>query len=205
MTAFTLVTAPAVEPVTLVEMKTHARIDSSAEDDLITALIVAAREWAERYTGRAFINQTWKLSLDKMPEGNFITLSRPPLVSVSSVKVFDDSDASETWAASNYFVDVASEPGRLALRQGASWPDPARATNGVVIEYIAGYGGASSAVPGVIKTAIKQLVTHWIENRGEALMAPSSRGDGTVHQSSLNVPMVIHAILNSYRIQRLGA
>jgi hypothetical protein len=74
MTKFTLerVTQPEVEPVTLAEMKRHLRAFSSVtdEDSDITALIVAAREWVEDYTGRALIDQQWKLTLNGRP-GSF--------------------------------------------------------------------------------------------------------------------------------------
>ena len=57
--ALKLVTAPAAEPVTLAEIKEHLRVDSDLEDALISALITAARQWAETYQGRAYITQTW--------------------------------------------------------------------------------------------------------------------------------------------------
>ena len=64
---FTLerVTQPEVEPVTLAEMKRHLRAFAQATslDNDISALIVAAREWAEDYTGRALIDQMWRLTL----------------------------------------------------------------------------------------------------------------------------------------------
>jgi hypothetical protein len=61
------VTDPDIEPVTLAEMKRHLReFDSvtSADSD-ITDLIVGAREWVEDYTGRALIDQTWRLTIDQ--------------------------------------------------------------------------------------------------------------------------------------------
>ena len=47
------------------EMKRHLRCFMSVtdEDADITNLIAAAREWAEDYTGRALVDQTWRLSL----------------------------------------------------------------------------------------------------------------------------------------------
>lgn len=59
------VTQPDIEPVTLTEMKRHLRCfaDVTSEDDDIIGLIVAAREWVEDFTGRALIDQTWRLTL----------------------------------------------------------------------------------------------------------------------------------------------
>lgn len=56
---------PAFEPVTLAEMKLHLRTYASdtSEDALISSLITAAREWAENFTGRALVDQTWRLTL----------------------------------------------------------------------------------------------------------------------------------------------
>ncbi len=176
MTAFTLVTPPVVEPVTLSEMKTQARVDTDADDTLIAALITAARQWAERFTGRAFIAQTWRLWLDVPPESRgdwwdgvregalasfmpaaSVVLPRPPLMSVSSVQVFGDDDVGVVWPSAHYFVDTARQPGRLALRSGAVWPVPQRAANGLMIEYVAGYGNDGAAVPEPIRLAIRQL------------------------------------------------
>jgi hypothetical protein len=71
---FTLerVTPPDGEPVDLASMKRHLRTFTSAtdEDADITAHITAAREWVEDYTGRALLDQTWKLTLQGRP-GSF--------------------------------------------------------------------------------------------------------------------------------------
>ncbi len=61
------VTQPSVEPVTLAEAKKHLRTYASdtTEDELITRLIKTSRQWAEWFTGRALVEQTWKLNLDR--------------------------------------------------------------------------------------------------------------------------------------------
>src|SRR5262249_28268376 len=119
MTAFQIVTPPSVEPVLLADAKAQARVDTTADDTLIGYLIIAARQWAEKYTGRAFITQTWQLALDLMPameemwwdgmrqgpvtgldEISAIVLPRPPLQSVTSVQYFDNSDNATTWPSS---------------------------------------------------------------------------------------------------------
>jgi len=219
MTSHTLITPPPAEPVALADVKNHARIDTSADDTLVAGLVVAARQWAEQYTGRAFVNQTWALALDFTPaameawwdgvrEGpvtgldrvTFVTLPRPPLASVTSVQYFDNTDTGAVWPASNYYVDTARQPGRLCLRMGATWPVPTRLSNGIVITYVAGYGADGSTVPEPIKTAIRQLASHWYEHRGEATLNTGGRGTASAF-NAVNVPMVIQALLDAYRVR----
>ena len=65
MNDYTLVSAPATEPVSLAEVKSYLRIDGTADDAVLTILIASARRSAEEYTKRAFITQTWQLTLDR--------------------------------------------------------------------------------------------------------------------------------------------
>jgi hypothetical protein len=58
------VTEPAVNPVTLSEAKAHLRIDSDAEDSLVSSLITAATRWAEDYCDRTWCYTQWKMSTD---------------------------------------------------------------------------------------------------------------------------------------------
>lgn len=84
MTQFVLerITPPAVEPVTLAQMIRHVREFSSLSDAAeaeLTALIVTAREWVEEYAGRALVEQTWKLTIDRrIGNGPFRYLTPPP-------------------------------------------------------------------------------------------------------------------------------
>lgn len=63
------VVPPAVEPVSLAELKEFLRVDSgdTSNDAVISSLAIAARSWAEVYTQRRFITQTWQLSMDFFP------------------------------------------------------------------------------------------------------------------------------------------
>ena len=134
--------------------------------------------------------------------GAYLSLPRAPLQSVTNVQYFDNSDTATIWPASNYFVDTLREPGRLALRMGAVWPTPSRLSNGIVITYVAGYGNDGSSVPEPIKTAIRQLVAHWYEHRGDAATAPSNRG--TIIAPATPVPLVIEGLLDPYRVRYSG-
>ena len=56
-------TSPFDDIITLQELKAHCRIDASDEDTYLEALILAARQYAENYTWRAFQTQTWRVTL----------------------------------------------------------------------------------------------------------------------------------------------
>lgn len=158
-----LITAPAVEPVTLAEAKAQLRKTTADEDALISSLIVAARNFAEAYTGRAFITQTWDYVLDAFPCGLF-ELPKGPLQSVSSVKYLDSAGVEQTLAAAGYKVDALTDPGRIAPAYGQSWPTTRSEPNAVTVRFVAGYGDAS-AVPQAIKEALLLLISHLFENR----------------------------------------
>lgn len=163
-----LVTPPASEPVSLDEAKSQLRVDGDEENDFITGLIVAAREYFEETAWRALITQTWRLSLASWPDE--IELPRAPLQSVTFIKYKNSAGVQATVDSSIYLVDTESEPGRIVLASGKSWPsEELYQVNPVQITYVAGYGDAA-AVPERMKQAIKLLIGHWYENR-EATIA----------------------------------
>ena len=130
-------TEPVTEPVSLTEAKLHLRVDSTADDDLITTLISVARQWCEGFQNRAYITQTITMTLDKFPK--VFKIPKPPLQSVSSIKYIDTGGNQQTFAAANYDVDVEKEPGRIALAYSKSWPSIRGDINSVEVVYIAGY------------------------------------------------------------------
>jgi len=160
-----LVTAPAVEPVTLAEAKAHLRVDITDDDTLISSLITSARQYIERAIRRALVTQTWRASIDEFPASGEIVLPKPPLQSVTSIQYTDINDSTSTIASSTYTVDTDSEPGRIVLKYGQSWPSTSLAnTNPVQVTFVAGYGAAAD-VPAHFKQAILLLAGHWYENR----------------------------------------
>lgn len=159
-----LIAAPTTEPILLAEVKSQLRIDSTTEDTYLGTLITAAREYCEVFQNRAYITQTWELTLDTWPRFPF-RLPMPPLVSVTRIDYHDTLDVEITWAASNYFVDTDSEPGRVGLGYNIVLPTTTlRALNAIKIQYVAGYGAADD-VPQRTKQAILLLIGHMYENR----------------------------------------
>ena len=187
MTAFILLTPPAVEPLTLSEAKTHLRVDASTEDALITTLLTVARQRCEEYTGRSLITQTWRLWLDAAGFNGLwfdgqreapisaltpdtLALSKGPVQSVSAITSFSEADIGTVFASSNYFVDSDSVPARIQLRSGASWPSPGRSINFLRIDYVCGYGASGSAVPAALRQGMLQHLAALYEGRGEVVM-----------------------------------
>ena len=184
-----LVTPPTTEPVSVSEAKEHLRITGTDEDALITTFIEAAREYCEEYQNKAYITQTWDLSLDEFPDSPY-SLPKPPLQSISSIKYYDQDGTEYEFNASDYLVDTASVKGRVSLAYGKSWPSVTlQPMNGVIIQFIAGYGEAASDVPERIRNAIKVLIGQIYENR-----------EATDIKKHFEVPFAVHALLGLDRI-----
>lgn len=191
MTALTLITAPSVEPLTTAEAKLHLRVDESADDGLIDGLILAAREQAEAFTKRALITQTWELIFDNF--SNCIELPKADLQSVTSIKYIDTDGVEQTLATSVYTVDTDSEPGRVYLAYNQTWPTVRAIPHAVTIQFVAGYGAASTAIPGSILSAMKLMIGHWYENREDSIV-------GTI---AAPIPFGSRALLGPYTIDRM--
>lgn len=162
--ALKLITPPNEEPVDLTAAKLHLRVEHDDEDTLIQAQITAARRWAEAFLNRQLVTATWELVLDAFPRVPF-QLPLPPLRSVDQVAYTDAAGLEATVPAEDYLVDTASEPGRLALTDGVTWPLVTLAPiAGVRVRFSAGYGTAAD-VPEDIRRAILLLVGQLYEHR----------------------------------------
>lgn len=163
-------TAPAEEPVSVAEAKAHLRIDVDNEDTLLEGYLLVAREQCELMARRALVTQTLQLRLECWPYDDRIELPRPPLQSVTSVAYTDSDGNAGTMPSGDYIVDAASEPGRIILGYGKSWPSATLQPGpSIVITYVAGYGDAED-VPQRYKHAIELMAGHFFENREEVVV-----------------------------------
>jgi hypothetical protein len=116
MMAAVLIEAPAVEPVSLAEVKEHLRVDGPDEEPLIVALITTARLTIEHLAGLALVTQRWAVLLDAWPDASAIELPVAPVASVDAVRVYDEADQASVIDPAEYFADLASRPARLVRR-----------------------------------------------------------------------------------------
>ena len=162
--ALVLTSAPALEPVTLAEAKAHLRVDGSAEDVLISSLIMTSRLHIEAALGLALINQSWKLIRDAWPAGSSVKIPIRPVQSVTQARVLAADGTPTTMSAADYVLEGQGVPPRF-VRTGLTWPVPGRVAAGIEISFVAGYGAAPSDVPAPIRQALLMLVGHWYEHR----------------------------------------
>ena len=156
-----LITAPTVEPVSLETTKSFLRVDGTDNDPTIMMLMAAAREKGEELARRAFITQTWDMTVDCWTVDLRLKVYRPPLQSVVSVKYLDRSNVEHTF--SDYVVDTRNEPGVIIFN---SLPGAALLESGAItVRFEAGFGDAGVNVPERIKKNILALTAYWFENR----------------------------------------
>ena len=178
-------TPPATEPITLAEMRLHLGITQTADtarDAIISARITSARQWAEEYTRRAFITQTWGSYGSDFPGGDWfgadfgngdasVIRLRGKLQSVTYVKYLDLNGTVQTLSPSLYLVDLITNS--IVPAYGTNWPDGRIQLNAIDIEYSCGYGTAAN-VPEAIKDALRFIVGQWelFQSSIEGVMRP---------------------------------
>lgn len=184
-------TPPASEPVVLADMRAHSRIDAvdTAQDDVLTLCIQAARSHIENATGRAMLTQTIRQTLDAFPlRGESILLLRCPVQSVTSVVYTDTNGDAQTMSGSDYVTTLGQGISQIGLADGGEWPSARIQPGAVVITYVAGYASAGT-VPADLRAAIRMLAAQYFEQRESAI-------SGTI---IAEVPLAVQAIINSNR------
>ncbi|MBZ2208476.1 head-tail connector protein [Massilia soli] len=144
-----LVTPPVNMAVAIVDARTHARIDGTERDTEIELVVRSITEDAEHICGRAFISQTWRVTLDAFPDA--IQLPMSPAASVLSVRYLDENGFDQALDPADYYLDKVSEPGYLIPASGRAWPATAAHANAVSVDVVCGFGADESFVPASIK------------------------------------------------------
>jgi uncharacterized phiE125 gp8 family phage protein len=155
---------PAVEPISLADMKLYLRLDGDAEDDLVAALIAAGRLTVERKTRLCLLHQSWRVRLAAWPGSRAVALPLAPVISVDAVRLVAPGGGAELVGADLCRLDAAGDPARLLL--DAAVPEPA-AGGAAEIDLLCGFGAGPSAVPEPLLLAIRRMAAHWFEHRGD--------------------------------------
>lgn len=208
MAGLELVAGPSQEPITITNVKEHLRLDEDVDDLQVNAYIIAARQWAESYTGRIFVGRSmrqWYDSFGDMPIMNgtvqghqsylskqrYLEISANPVLSVESIKYYNDAGTESTWDSSNYYVDNVSHVARIALKDGGEFPTDLRKFNGLAVNFTAGYSTSASLIPQAIKVAMMQYITYLYEHRGD-------------DENTARPPRAAIDLLSPYKVMRFG-
>ncbi len=150
--------------LTLAKKQVEIAASDTTHDSQLTAIIKRATGFVERWTRRALITQSWRLTLDEIDER--IALPRPPAVSIQSVQYRDSSDTWQTFPSSEYTLLDESSPAEVYFKNlppmNSILPQSYR------INYTAGFGSSYTAIPAEFTGVIYELVAFWFMNRGDA-------------------------------------
>ena len=186
-TSILIQTEPTVEPVSVDEFKTFARIDNDDEETAISNLLVATRQATEKYLGRALLEQTIYYNLDEWEERR-IELPYPSLLSVTGVYLRNEDGTFTEYDSDNYYVVSDGIPGSIVIKTGSTMPDNTHVDYAKYqIRYKAGYGDAAVDVPEAIKQAILVWANNGYANR---VISPEP-------------PIEVRQALSLYRVERL--
>lgn len=190
-----LVTAPSGYPVSLAEAKAHLRYEDDDQDALISALIGAAVDYAQNFLGRSLLDQAWDYYLDSFDAAKPLTIPLPPLIEVVGLFYLDSAGDEQEFSAASYSVDNSSEPARISLLYGGTWPTAIAQANAIRVRFRAGYLNTDSppvaAVPFAIKAAILLTVGTLFEHRETVVIG----------QTAVTLPFGAEQLLRQYRVQ----
>jgi uncharacterized phiE125 gp8 family phage protein len=161
------VAGPVEMPVSLEEAKLHLRLDGDDEDTLVEALIDAATQYLDGWSGilgRCLISQQWSVSTGCWP-GRRLRLPFPGLRDVA-VTYRDAAGASQSLGSGLFQTFDDARGTVVEFLSGFSAPTlQSERADAVTISFTAGYGDSRADVPAPIRAAILLLVGHWYQNR----------------------------------------
>jgi uncharacterized phiE125 gp8 family phage protein len=155
---------PTTQVVSVAEIKSHLRIDTSDEDTLLGLYIDSATEMAENFCGRHFITHEYKLYFNDIVEKASLIFpdctlfvqvggnDHHPVYYIDANGVQQHSD--------DAYIDAYSNPSIVYLSSDFATPTlKDDAANVFWFHFKTGFGAAASDVPQAIKQAIKLIVS----------------------------------------------
>lgn len=166
-----ITTPPALEPVSLQEVKDYCRVTNDDDDDFLSGLIIAGRQAVEANLNRKLYTQTIKYTFDFFPPLGF-SLPGGTVQSITSFYYQDRDDVQQAVSSSLYNTRLNEVPAVVLLKPLKSWPDTYDGGNAVEINYVAGWANIED-IPAGILIALKSWILTQFDYR-EAGAAPPS-------------------------------
>lgn len=147
------------EPITLSEAKAHLRVSNTQEDTMITRMITSAREWAERYCNRSFIDKTVTQYVSEPGDTTEFDLIHVPVATITSVKRIDKEGTATTLTLNTNYWKIGNTEPTIRVTQVFS------TDNSYSYEFIY---TTSASCPGPVKEAILSILAEMWEVRSSS-------------------------------------
>lgn len=189
---WSVVTPPAVEPVSIVEAKAHLRVEEALDDAFIEDLLIpAARGYVEKACSRALIEQTIK-TFHAPPCGReAVTLLGGSLATVPALAgTYIDPDGAEQTLSGLIAVQRGdAQCARVIPAVGSTWPAMACRDDALRLQYVVGWADAD-AVPVPLRQAVLLMISQLYEHRTPEVT-------GTI---STTLALSLEALMAPYRL-----
>jgi len=157
---------PTTEAVSLKDVKDYLRVEHDDEDNQITTMMYAATALIEKYLNRGLITQTWQIVVSRYPLCNNIKLLYGPIQSITSVTSNLSDGTQSIMPNTDYILTGKDQSPRVTLGYSKVWPTATlQPRDGVVIEYITGFGDVADDVPVNIRQGLLATIASMYEDR----------------------------------------
>ncbi len=150
--AHKVITPPAAMAVSAFAARTAARVNGTALDEEIKIAVGNATTEAEHYTGRAFVNRTYRITLDRFCGD--IEIPASPVVSVVNFVYTDADGETQELDPADFRFDTVREPAFIVPAFGKVWPATGGDIESVKVDVVCGYGSDDTTVPDAVKAYI---------------------------------------------------
>ena len=157
--------------VSLADVKKQAVIDTTDDDDLLTAYIKAATRLVEDRTGRILVPTEFEWRADAWNDGLVIPVV--PLRTVTEIVYLDEDHVQQTLSADWYSVE--SETGfEIRYNEGFTAPAVSSRSQAVRVQFAAGFDDPTASGSGddpqlaqdpADRIIVMMLVAHWYGRR----------------------------------------
>lgn len=177
-----IVAPPALSPAALSEVKAWLGIATSRDDAELTALLMAALELCEGFTGTMPLQAGCEEVL--IASADWQTLSTRPVQSVTGLSAIATDGTRTTLAGTDYEFDLdADGTGKVRLRRPLS-------QSRIAVRFTAGLSPDWGSLPDAIHHGILRLAAHQHRGRDDARVSPTP-------------PAVVAALWRPWRRMRL--
>jgi uncharacterized phiE125 gp8 family phage protein len=191
---------PAVEPLSLADVKGHGHIDAADEDSFYSRAIRAARQVIEgpNGAGLVLVASQWRLSFDGMPAEIWIPMG--PVLSIDAVAYRDEAGVARTLDPARYQWRKGQFEARIKPAYGLTWPTVRDQYDAVQVTFTAGFPGTEetppklSAIEEPLNIAMLMLIQHWNANRETVVIG----------EIPAEIQLGFNRLLNGYRVGRFA-